>query len=59
MTNDNTRATVVKTGNGAAGWFLIGGIFVAILVGAYFYLGGEVPDQEADVELKLELPKAE
>ena len=52
------ETTVVTTGGGGS-WFLVGALIVIVAVGAYMFLGGDVPAGGKNVDVSIDLPKSE
>lgn len=60
MAEEKRDTTVVHSSGGGAGWFLIGGLVVAAFVALWLFMGGGIPgDGGKDVDVQVELPKAE
>lgn len=57
MPTKENDTTIVKTGSGgSASWFLVGALVVIVGIGAYLFLGGDVPGDSKDIDIKVELP---
>lgn len=57
MANGSTEKTIVRTGGGSgAVWFVAGIVVVALGLGAYFLMGGEMPNDENELNINVDLP---
>lgn len=59
-TNSERETTIIHTDGGGSGavWFLIGAVVVALIIGAYFYTGGDFfAGGERSVDVDVNLPE--
>ncbi len=50
--------TVIKSGSGGAGWFLVGALLVIVAIGGYVVYGGGLSGGDTDISIDFNLPAA-
>jgi hypothetical protein len=55
---DKTIVTTSGGGNSIA-WMIVGALIVVVGFGAYLFFGGQMPGDDKDIDIKVEMPGSE
>ena len=57
MPNEEQDKTIVATGgNNSIAWMIVGALIVVVGFGAYLLFAGEMPGNDKDIDIKVEMP---